>query len=150
MAQPAIVKKRGRRWVWVSVGAVVVVSALALFTRAQPPYEFLRGAELIETIIRDRGSASPAGAQSKYVSNESVDAVSAAAEVELEPMGWECRDNQFVAPGGFLDGFIHVLPSDAWDLEPQRARGESVILVVRPATHMDRFRAWLDRVTGRS
>jgi hypothetical protein len=145
------VTKRGKRISLIVVGAVVVVLfALALVFREQPPYEFLRGAELTETIIRDRGSASPAGAQSKYVSNESVDAVSAAAEVELEPMGWECRDNQFVAPGGFLDGFIHVLPSDAWDLEPQLARGESVILVVRPATHMDRFRAWLDRVTGRS
>jgi hypothetical protein len=138
------VTKRGKRISLIVVGAVVVVvvAALALFTREQPPYEFLRGAERYMTIVHINGDY----AETWYVSNGTVRQVTDAATEELKPMGWQCAETDFYVLGR-LTRDIHVFVSGRHN--EARLRGKTIVSVVLPVTPRDRFNAWLDRVTGR-
>jgi hypothetical protein len=128
---------------WVSVGAAVVaIAACALVFREQPPYDFLRGAERYMTIIHVGGDY----AETWYVSEEPVPRVCDAATIELRPKGWQCAEPNFYVLGSVTRD-IHVFVSGRHN--EARLKGKTIVSIVWPATPLDRFNAWLDRVTGR-
>jgi hypothetical protein len=151
------VKKRGRRWVWVSVGAAVVaIAACALAFREQPPYEFLRGAERISTTT----TQDPSGAYSvtTYVTDAGVDDVVAAARAELSPREWEYDGERVFMASRALqqkEGRYTIWAGVIEDHEDLASsmygpyRGMTYVSCSNRASVLDRFNAWLDRVTGR-
>jgi len=143
------VKKRSKKVLWLSVGAVVVALLIcAFFFRVQPPHGFLRGEKRWRTTVVSNPAVHPDSAGILYVSDLSVREVAEKARRELAPKGWDCRDHQFVAPGGWDIELINIVPGDSWTQE-KWLHGQSVIMISRPPTANDRFNAWLDRLLRR-
>lgn len=135
---------------WVSVGAVaVLLLALALVFREQPPYEFLRGATHVETEIPVNARSGEV-AVDVYTTNMAVEEVCDEAWAELAPHGWEVTGMSTFASRQLHRGTvtISIYTRDYFTAEKHHY-GRTVIVVYRPPRLADQCNAWLDRVTGR-
>jgi hypothetical protein len=135
--------------VWVAVGAAVLLLLIgALVFREQPPYEFLRDAEHVRSDIPV--NAWPEVATDIYSTETAIDQVFEESRAELAPHGWEVSGTPANGPRQLYRGatFVTIYPRGDFAGEEHLYK-RTVIVVSRPPGVADRFRAWLDRVTGR-
>jgi hypothetical protein len=147
------VKKRSKKWVWVAaVATIVAITALALLFRERPPYAFLRDASYVRTRIGDY----PVHGKSAFVYYEPKTSIGVAyqlAKEELVSKGWSEVGGELIAPSGSPSSIhfsMEIISSESapkGERVPRETR--DIVVIGRPATAMDRFRDWLDRVTKR-